>query len=306
MKHFISIILFFVGALPAKACDVCGCAPSSGGLGLLPGFQKHFVGLRYQYQSFYSRPHENDGKYQKSREQFHTIFFNGRWVVSPRFQFIALLPYKMQIRTTPALRISNYGIGDLILMVQAVLVNTASQEKKFRHLIQAGAGVKLPTGRFNQMQDGLVLNPNMQCGTGSWDFPIYLNHTVRWKAWGLYSDAQYTLNGTNAFQNRSGNRFQLASRFFYWKEGSGRSWMPQVGLQYEHTAYDLISGKLEEHTGGQSLQMLLGVDYYTSHLTYGLHLKQPLYQNLAQGFSKSSAQIALQCIYLFNKKPHKP
>lgn len=261
--------------------------------------------MRYQYQSFFSRPHENDGKYQKSREQFHTTFFNGRLVLSSRFQLLALLPYKTQIRTTPSQRISNYGIGDLNLMMQAVIVNTASHEKKLRHLIQAGAGVKLPTGRFNQMQDGLVLNPNMQCGTGSWDFPLFLNHTLRWKAWGLYSDAQYTLNGINAFQNRSGNRFQLASRFFYWNEGSKRSWMPQAGLQYEHSAYDLISGKLEEHTGGKSLHLQLGVDVYTRHLAYGLHLKQPLYQHLAQGYSQASAQVALQCIYLFNKKPLK-
>ncbi|UII25703.1 hypothetical protein LVD15_20705 [Fulvivirga maritima] len=63
MKRYIVLFLFIAWLLPkeTKACDVCGCSLGSNYMGILPQFNKNFVGLRWSQAKFYAHmDHHSD------------------------------------------------------------------------------------------------------------------------------------------------------------------------------------------------------------------------------------------------------
>ena len=66
----------------------------------------------------------------------------------------------------------------------------------FIHSLQAGAGVKIPVGKFDEMNNGSV-NPSYQVGTGSWDYLIAMEYVIRRKQLGLNALLNYVIKTEN-------------------------------------------------------------------------------------------------------------
>ena len=93
LKNGLLGLLCCLGSLPALACDVCGCAVGGAAYGVLPFFQQHFMGLRYQSRTFESRHLRSDP--QPSYEHFQTADVWGRAQWSKRWQTLAFIPYQV-------------------------------------------------------------------------------------------------------------------------------------------------------------------------------------------------------------------
>lgn len=297
-------LLFLAGNIQqAAACDVCGCAVSSQSLGLLPQFSKHFIGVQYQYASSESNhPSLFEGKpNEQSSQTYTTTQLWGRYQIAKRVQLFGFLPYIHNVNKEATQTTASTGIGDATLM--ANLSVPLPDRKKGTQLLLAGAGIKLPTGTYtgigNAERNGI---PNVQTGTGSWDFLANVNYTRKNEKWGYNVDMSYLLTTANNEQYKFGNRLNTAAMAFYWLEKKAFKIVPQAGLRAEYSLhdYDNYSRKwLNEKTGGTMGFVSAGaqVFYKKTGLKAMVHL--PVYQDFAAGYVRSNARLEGGIFLLF-------
>jgi hypothetical protein len=287
IKHTLTLILLLACVPLAMACDVCGCSVGGNYFGILPQFQKNFAGLRYQYRAFDSEhltlfPGE---KPLRTVETFHTTELWGRYVPHKRLHLFAFVPYNYFTKDEEQVRSVVSGFGDMSFMASYILLNTGEQEEKdWKHALQAGVGVKLPTGRSDQLTGGTgLLIPSLQAGTGALDIPLNLIYTVRYKRIGVNVEGNYRVNTVNRRGYEFGDRITSSLRLFYWQKLRSVSLLPHLGLGYEYGFMDKDQGEYQEYTGSRVVTGNLGLDLYYKRLVLNLSSQAPLYQYIAKG-----------------------
>jgi len=271
----------------ASACDVCGCSVGGSYFGILPQFQQNFIGLRYQHRSFNSEhltlfPGETP---LKSKEIFHTTELWGRYVPHPKVHLFAFVPFNYFTKNEEGTRSTISGIGDVSLMVHYIVFNTGNDvEKRWKHALQIGTGVKFPTGKSNHIQasTGLLL-PSLQAGTGAFDIPFSTIYTIRKNKWGMNAEATYRLNLPNKRDYKFGDRITTSVRTFYWYGNKNFTILPHLSVGYEHGFRDTDRGAEAEYTGSQSVLGGAGFDLYYKRFILNVNTQIPLYQHIAQG-----------------------
>ncbi len=306
MKFIKLVVLILIGTGSyGYACDVCGCSASNQYLGVLPQFYQHFVGFQYQYRSFNSvHPSASVNlPDERSQEYYNTMQIWGRYYVGNRYQFFAFLPYHNNIQTLNGTSIGNSGIGDISFLANAVIIKADSNHHALKHSWLAGGGIKLPTGKYTGItmldREGL---PNMQAGTGSFDFIANTNYTARYKMFGLNLDAAYTFTTPNKENYKYGNRLNTGLLAFYWFKKKSLSILPQVGFRYEYTLHDYDNYEkkwLNDQTGGYQSFATLGAQVYYKkvgvHATYNV----PVSQSYAAGYVVAKQRIETGVLFLF-------
>ena len=278
-------IIFILMALfinqKAKSCDVCCCSMGGTNLGILPQFHKNFIGLHYFNRGF-SSEHTILGTETKSisRELFQTTELRGRFHLNKKIQLFVLLPFNINRQTENNVTSTFAGLGDVTTFANySIYNNEDSLSKKWKHNLQLGGGIKLPTGSYKKLDESKILNPNIQTGTGSFDILIDAIYTVRYKKWGLNNTAFYRFNTTNSNDFKFGNRFTIASSFFYWANIKGYSLLPSAGINYEKADKDLHNSFIVDQSGGSSLFTTFGLDFYYHSFTFGVNYQLPVYQD---------------------------
>lgn len=304
MIRFIYVLIFF-GLLfqAAKACDVCGCAPAGNALNFLPEFQKHFVGIRYQYQGFRSLPHEDHTNTLPTTEHFYTLQAYGRLVIHQRLHLLAFVPYRVNQRSTESDALNLSGLGDITLQAQYLIFNNYGTNAKFRNALQVGAGLKLPSGKFDALDDGLMIHNNMQLGSGSFDFSANIIHTLRLKAWGLNTSMMYNRPGENVYQFRFGHQVNVNTRAFYLHEMKKSTLMPQVGCMYDVAGADYLRNVSQTHTGGNQWSLHAGADVYFKSFALGFQATRAIHEHMAEGHITSLTRFQCNLIYFLKHKP---
>jgi hypothetical protein len=131
-------------------------------------------------------------------------------------QLFASVPLGYHTKKETGRTTSVRGLGDVVLMANLVLVNTGENtEADWKHAFQVGGGVKLPTGAFQEQEEGALINPKLQLGTGAVDFPLNLIYTLRYQRAGINTELNYRVNTTNRLGYRFGNRSNASARLFH-------------------------------------------------------------------------------------------
>lgn len=286
-------MLLCMGMIPAYACNTCGSSSAGQSLGLLPTLHKHFVGLQYQYRGFSSiHPPLNETKPpEHSTEAYNTVQLWGRYNVSDRVQVFAFVPFVSNTQTMNNADVVTSGLGDVSALVNVVLLR--DDDKVWNNYLLAGGGVKAPTGRYESLnavaKSGL---PNMQPGTGTWDFVANVNYTLRHKTWGINAEASYTFTGVAGDKYKYGNRLSSGLSGFYSLQKGRFSLLPQAGVRYEFALhdYDNYDRKwLNEQTGGYHLFGAAGIQAYYGRVGLQIDYRHPLTQHFAAGNVKATA-----------------
>jgi len=262
-------------------CDACGCSASGGGMGFSSMIDKNFVGVRYFYQSYTSR----DGIFKNSPwidENFNTIQLWARIPVFKRFQVSVLLPYHTNNRrlTTGYQQID--GLGDATVLGMYNVYQTVTDSTAFSHTLQAGIGVKAPTGKYDSANNGSV-NPSFQLGTGAWDYLLAAEYVIRHNNLGLNAMANYTFKTENKQEYQFGNQLNYAGTFFYVMEKFKYTLVPQAGLAGEVYATNKQYQQDVPLTKGDILFGKLGLEAGMGKFSVGVNGMLPITQNLTGG-----------------------
>src|SRR5215510_11197395 len=141
MKKLFTLCLLILSVQFAIACEICGCSHGGYFVGTFPDFKKHFLGLRYSFRNYYSHV---DTSSEFSKDHYQTLELWGGFNVGKRWQIMAFLPFNANRQETNEAghHHTHYGFGDVTLIANYQLL------QKEKHQIWTGAGIKLPTGKF--------------------------------------------------------------------------------------------------------------------------------------------------------------
>ena len=303
------LCLGFVGwAAYAHACDACGSAVGSGQWGLMPQTRRFALSLRYGQQAFHTR-HSMLYAENFSREQIRLTELSLRFALSPRWQLMASLP---MLRTAQNYAFAGqetriWGLGDGAMIANFTAFNTAadtSRTSSYSQQLGFYAGIKTPTGStWSRQSNSPSLNPNLQTGTGSWDFLFGAMHTQRFnERWGAYAEASARLNTVGRDDFRFGNRFALQARgFYHWRAALDSRWqlLAQAGLSYEANGMDTHRKTIVFGSQTQTLFATAAADVYLGAFVVSAQYQAPIWQTSGDEmrFRRSRWQVQLHYVF---------
>jgi hypothetical protein len=283
LKIILFLLIFLRIVNQSIACDVCGCSLGGYYMGILPQFNKNFIGLRWSQNKYYAYM-DHQSQYLKpeySNDTYNKIEIWSRFYVGKRWQVFAFVPYSINHMDGSEQKVWAKGIGDISILANYIILNTGNEaDQKFKHTLTAGGGIKLPTGNFKQEQNGLLVNPNFQLGTGSVDFLMSAIYTVRYTKLGLNAEGGYKYNLANSNDYKMGNQWHVSSQLFYWQKIKTVSFLPNAGLLFEQGEKNKDGRVLQTNTGGNTLLVTAGLEIYYKKFTVGFNFKKPIHQNL--------------------------
>jgi hypothetical protein len=262
-------------------CDACGCSASGGSMGFASMLNSNFVGIRYFNQSYKS----TDGLYSNSSwftENYNTTQVWARIPVAKRVQISALVPYQFHNREIANGMQSISGIGDITVLTMYQLYQTHKDSTLLVHTLQAGGGLKIPTGKFDEANNG-SFNPSYQVGTGSWDYLLATEYVVKRKQFGLNTMLNYVIKSENDKKYRFGNQFNYSGTFFYLHENDAFSFAPQIGFAGEVYEDNYQLGQKVNDTAGNIFLGKIGFEMAKNKFSVGANLMLPINQNLNGG-----------------------
>lgn len=274
-----------------EECDACGCSNNGGSLGLGGVVDTNFFGVRYLHQKYQSK----DGIFNNSpviNEYFNTVQLWSRIpVIKGYLEAQVFVPYHFHSREYVNKTTEISGLGDISFLLNYTVLDTKSSsynEKSDKvsssnHVLKVGAGLKLPTGTFNQAINNAI-NPSFQLGTGSTDIVTNLQYVYKYNKFGVTNFLNYYLKTENKEEYRFGNQFNFNSTFFYvFKDAANNNLVPSVGISGEFYGSNKVFNLPVKNTEGHALFSSIGAEYNTKKLTVGVLAMYPIQQNLAQG-----------------------
>jgi hypothetical protein len=305
MRSFLFVVLLAGAGYSARCCDLCGCSASNQYLGILPQFYNQFIGMQYQYTSFTAKQPSlmDPTDYERACEFNNTMQLWGRYYIGNRVQLFGFVPYHMNSGSDAGTAIKTNGIGDVSVLANVVVFKHDSDYKTWHQTLLAGGGVKMPAGKYTGIttldEQGL---PNVQAGTGSWDFIVNANYTVRREKIGVNLDASYTMTTANTADYKYGNRLNTGLLGFYWWQKNKLSLLPQAGARFEYSLhdYDNYARKwLNESSGGSILFGTAGVQSYLGRYGAKLMYSVPLSQHYAANNVTVDPRLEASILFLF-------
>lgn len=282
------MVLLNLFAYYTYACNACGCGV---GTGYAAGGHQSgtFLGMSYAYRGFHTQPLLGIS----STEQFQRMELMGTWQLHELLQVRVNIPYMSVEQILGEESIKNSGLSDISAVMFLSIGQLISNELPYSFYL--GGGIKMPTGEYLAIQNGLWLNPNLQVGRGSWDFPLYLSLDRKWKVLNLTLDMSYTLNGENKLKYKFGNQWQGSLRAYKNLSQNQLSKIIDLGGFMEHYAYNQEGGIRLLETQGTLVGVQGGFTLENERFRLGTFARLPVWQSLFQGQvnAKPTIQVSL-------------
>ncbi len=298
---FVLFVVFF--GQNAMACDVCGCTVSGQQFGILPQFNKHFVGIKYGYRTFTSMhpPLFSTDTASKSKESFSTFDVWGRFVIADRLQIFGFIPYQHITKVESGSGLVRSGFGDVsAIALYAVINQKKSAALPLYQNLQIGGGLKLPTGSNNFLTPDQEWIPGIQMGTASTDMLFNVSYLIRYNEIGASAECNARINGKNTGRDfKYGDRITSSIRIFYLKRLKENSILPSLGLMVENSQKDYHEGATVDLSGGTNVFGHLGLDFFSPSFTFGVQIQPAVFQHVAGGNLTSGTRIGAQFSVLF-------
>ena len=309
MKNLIILTLLIFGSYGAYACDICGCGIGGNYIGLLPEFNKRFIGFRYQFSRLSTQLGPDGQRTALTRdERYNSVELWGAWNIGERWRILAIVPYSFNEKYTAGnnLKTSRNGMGDIVLNGYYKILDHSKANSNNKLVVQSlwvGAGVKVPTGKYDlqEQQNSGGTSPNVfQLGTGSVDFTANLMYDVRIQDFGVNMNASYKVNTENKDQYRYGNKFSVnTSAYYKISLGMDMRIAPNIGLAYENQQKDRTMNFKVDETGGSILNGMAGIELNLKKVSIGASYQLPVSQNLGKNRIDAGNKILTHVSFAF-------
>ncbi len=226
--------------------------------------------------------------------------------INDRFSATLILPY-VQLSQTARFgsqgETIKSGIGDILAMVKYNIItsNIADQRQ-----LAIGYGLKFPSGKSDIRGDlGIVLAPQLQPGTGSWDHVLwaFFSQSFRPNAFSAFTNLSYRINGDN-------NRFQTSGAFSSYRFGdvltitAGFSYrlIPLIDLslqaRYRHTSKDFFASGEVPNTGGDWVYLIPAININFDPYGVSFSSQLPVFRDLS-GIQITTSYTVSASFYFF-------
>lgn len=294
----LTAILSLASALPqAQACDVCGAGVGSYYIGILPNFNKRFVGLRYQQNRLQTHLGPTGNRTPNTADElYQTMELWGAWNFGERWRVMAIVPYSFNQRTIGsgaqwAESGRKDGLGDVVVMGHYKLFEdqrTTSGNSILMQSLWVGGGIKAPTGAYDSSEQASAAMgaPNtFQLGTASTDFLINAAYDIRLMDAGFNVTATYKMNTENRYGYRYANKIAVNGLFYYKFNIQDKVRLsPNAGILYESQPKDVLNNRFDvSQSGGYSTTGIIGLEANIGRISVGGNFQSPLNQELADG-----------------------
>lgn len=290
MKRSIIFFLLVCIAIPSIACDICGSGGGGGYMGILPGFRKHFISLRYSQNSLTTHlGADGSSTYLTTRETFRIAELWGAASIGSRTRIAAFVPVNYLERNSSEGKFTDHGFGDITIIGFYNLFNKQKKLHAGQSLEQSlwiGAGVKLPTGKYNPEEKNVAEGSQntFQLGTGSTDFLLHTIYDIRLQNTGINANVNYKLTTTNKYDYKYGDKLTI-NLLAYHKINAGKSSVITVnsGILYERAAKDQTAAHTALwQSGGHSVMGTAGLEISLGKIGLGVNYQTPLSQRLGE------------------------
>ena len=305
MRKVLSVVIVALVHGQIWACDICGCKLGGLSYGILPQYNSHFIGARFSQAAFnakidYANPYD---EVIQSEDTYWRVDIMGRYILRPKIHLNVMIPYMHNAMRGNHQNVDVSGLGDPIILVYYNLINTGEQlDKKWKHSLLVGGGVKLPVGEFRKTDNGVIVNRNFQLGSGSMDYLLSTNYTFRYKSAGANIEGSYKFNTRNSDQYLFGNQLNLSSYFFYQLETTWMSILPYSGIYHEWSARHKSKMIIQSNTGGKATFATLGSQLMRADWSVNVYYQYPVFQryNVDQySMIDAGDRLTLGIIYYF-------
>ncbi len=303
-KHYsLMIILFLSISTITHACEICGCGNGNFQIGLLPNFNKGFLGLRYTTSQFSSTLSTDATQF--SHDYYKTAEMWGGYNIK-KWQVMAFVPYLFTSKVSDDGTTELNGLGDITLLVNYKLLGSVSLSKNekvtVRHDLFIGGGIKLATG-VNQIDissaDFNIGDFNSQAGTGSTDYIFNVTHNLLWNKSGIVTNLTYRANTSSKQDYRFGNRIYANMAYYYTLGKGDLKVRPNIGLNYQSNTVNSFAGVEVEGSNGYNLNSMIGANISRNKIGVNATAFIPLSQDNYNGQTKLQSRIVLGLTYSF-------
>lgn len=279
------------------ACDVCGCSANGYGAGLLSAYRYNTISVRW-YQSPFQQildqgiPTKDDFQRIDVNLRYH---FAGRWIGS------LTQPYQWNHRQSPDRSLTLTGFGDTRFTLSYVVLDNILVGDKGQLYWEMGAGIKAPTGKFDEDLYQVDLPENFNIGNGSWASLWQTSLLYNWGNLGWANNLTYQLNGRTPEDYHFGNQLSFSS-FLFARQSLNPSveFIPFAGVFYEEIAQDLFYRDNTAHgTGGSGYFITAGINSKYRDFLLGCSIFAPFQQNYADGEMEARTRLTIELTYAF-------
>jgi len=283
-----TLFLSVIGS--AQTCCSAG-VPASTFLEIANTEAKSFsIQLNYEYRSINLLVDDNTRLENDPRSRYGQNFgLKLDYTLNSKWAFSVLIPFIHHSRNTSSESQNSFGLGDVGLLTQYKVFSGAIRTF---NLI---AGIDLPLGiTSHKGSSQIFLSPDMQSGSGSFDFIIgasYSNSDFLLPFLSNFVMASYRWNGTNKsfgstdnFDGRSfafGDEFVSTAGLRYTHTMKAGFLIPDAGLRVRWSSPNQEQSADAPNSGGRWLSMPFGLSFVPDQSkSFRVYSEIPLHQDL--------------------------
>lgn len=191
MRYAIVLTILLLHGSNVIGCDACGCSISGQGIGLMTNYRTNLAGVRYYNIPFHAAP--SLGK--ATNDVFHVQETFMRYELTEKFKVSFAQPYRINVRKGASennMSLNDFGNASLTAHFAAIDKWGGKSTKLYW---EVGAGVKLPTGKYDEKLEDEDLPDNFNIGNGSWGGLLQTSLVISKNQFGINWTANGQLNG---------------------------------------------------------------------------------------------------------------